>query len=132
MTKQTIRVEGTVGAVSQKEKGWSIKVNGKWFGYWKGKITKPSKGDYVALDYCVSEDGQWNNIEEITVSQTQATTAQFAREEKATTMLVAYAKDLVVAKSDLALDAANELIWNSYEFFSKKLKGGEQDDKENS
>ena len=124
------KIIGTVKSVSQKEKGWTINVNGIWYGYWKGKVPIPKKGDNVEFDFTTNDAG-WNNIGEFKVTGSTGQVAKEAREDKALTMLVSYAKDLVIAKENLTMDSASEVIWASYDYFRNKLQGGQNVGKTN-
>ena len=137
------KTEGTVKAVSKKDKGWTIKVDDKWYGCWKNNISSPNKEDRVEIEYTISQDGQWNNIDKIKVISTKSRNQSNGYDP--TTMLVAYAKDEVVemlkyaewkdakapSGSESIVDAfwseANRQVWDSYEFFKNKLKGGQEE-----
>jgi hypothetical protein len=58
---------GTVAAVKQREKTYSIAVNKQWFGGF-GKCSV-EKGDKVRIDY--KENGKYKNIKSIEKEETQ-------------------------------------------------------------
>ena len=126
-------MKGTVLAVKQREKGYSINLDdGEWYsGFGKSSV---NKGDIVEFEFEKSSDGQWNNIKKIEVKD-KAVSSNL--QDKALTMLVAYAKDEVVAilgrykpsteDNPEVMKAlwkeANEHVWTSYNYFKEKLKG---------
>ena len=133
----TFKVTGTVAAVKQRDKGYSLCLdNGEWYSEF-GK-TKCNKGDVVEMDFEKSSDGQWNNIKSINVT-TKAPLVQVPGQtslpvsDKALTMLVSYAKDAVNSYAGLDSSAvtekdadkmwamANKNVWESYNYFKEKL-----------
>lgn len=61
-----MNLKGTVEAVKQRDKGYSILVAGDWYG---GRGTLPcNKGDEVEFEWETSDDGKWKNISEIEVT----------------------------------------------------------------
>jgi len=50
--------QGTIGAVKQRDKTYSVALNKQWFGgYGKCQV---QKGDYVVIDY--EDNGKYKNI----------------------------------------------------------------------
>ena len=55
-----MRAVGIIEAVKVRDKGFSIMVNGQWFGSQAQLIHQ--KGDSVEIEFETSPDGKWNNI----------------------------------------------------------------------
>lgn len=131
-----------MGPVTAKRRdGRAIQVQGQWFSDFKE--VPANKGDEVSIEYEVVEKGgmQYANIKKLDIIGAKAGVTGFgsanarqAREEKALTMLVSYAKDFAMgmvehaAKSNVAIDTnkiwkdANERVLESYNFFKESLK----------
>jgi len=134
MPTEIFLTEGKVTAVSQKGgHKYGLCLDGtNWYnGY---GAPKAYKGDTVKIEF--EKDGIWNVIKQVTVLEkakvpelTPASEYKPMTGDKALTMLVSYAKDLVVSKIyqgatnpiDEMFDAANNEVWRSYNFFKNKL-----------
>ena len=137
--------KGTVLTVKQREKGYSINLDdGEWYsGFGKSPV---SKGDIVEFEFKVSDDGQWNNIQKIEVTDKAVPQSTQDKIEKTIGVLTSYAKDEIVAKLqylpkptetqegvdliEAFWDKANKHVWKSYNYFKEKLKGEKPKDPE--
>ncbi len=101
MEKETKKITGKVEAVSQKEKGYGLKIGDHWF---NGFGTSPTnKGDEVEIEFVMN--GNFNNIQTIkVVSEAPIEEKKDFKEEnrqKQASVMISYAKDLAVAEMNL-------------------------------
>lgn len=138
--KETNSTIGIVQTLKTDRKG--IKMADQWYSSFDKEV--PCKqGDQVKVDYTITQKGErtyrnWTKIEVMQSSKPLQEFQKEAREDKALTMLVSYAKDVVVATinhataSNVAIDTnkiweeSNSKIWASYKFMQEKLKETEK------
>ena len=134
---ETLNTKGIVKSIKKDGKGLQL-TDGNWYSGFAQ--LECSKGDEVEITYVVN--GQWKNIKTITTTKKATVSQSEAREDKAKTMLVSYAKDLVVAMIQYAahnekefdlkesLKLASEGIVESYESIAQQIEGKKnQEDK---
>lgn len=119
--------KGLVTSVSQKEGKYGISLGkDNWFNNYGECPCK--KGDEVEITFEVGKNG-FKNIKEVKVTKKQETSTREFHEDKNASMLVSYAKDLVVAgmekglpEKDIkeAMSNAAEAVIEAY----KKIKTG--------
>ena len=127
----TFTAKGIVKSVRKDRKGVQLEDE-NWYSQFSE--VDCNKGDLVTIDYKIN--GHFKNISKLIILERMLPTLpqEIKTNEKAITMLVAYVKDIVVAKLqhatttlNLAPDmtaewiTANEQIWKSYNFFKEKL-----------
>jgi hypothetical protein len=117
---------GVIKAISQKEERYSLTFDGATW-YSDFGVCPCKKGDEVKLEYEIN--GNFKNIKKIDVLKKSDQVMQGFREDKNASMILSYAKDLVVAGMEktgievdikAAMNLAAEAVVEAY----KKIKLG--------
>ena len=129
---ELLKIQGNVESIRKDRKG--VKLNdGHWYSGFK-ELTV-NKGDFVTIEYKLN--GEYRNIVNFTNDKPMTTFQKEAREDKATSMLTAYVKDLAVAYLNQGKDFTEEhgklmsnWVADWYNIIKKKINDSELQDKQ--
>lgn len=115
-----METKGIIQAVSNKNGKYGIKLNDEWYNGFNDSPVK--KGDEVVLEF--EENGIYKNVKNVQVSKEATNKFEEAGNSKIASMIISYAKDLVVADKIQVdeIDQYSRSLMNLYDELSGKSK----------